>query len=109
MLAAEIIREVALGQLEHEVPHALNVEVIEWSRRKSGVIYVEANITVERDSQKGIVIGSKGQMLKRIGADARRQIERELGIRVYLELYVKVRGRWRDDDAWLRRYGYKPE
>lgn len=108
-LGAEIIREIALGQLEHEVPHALNVEIIEWSRRKSGVIYIEANLTVERDSQKGIVIGAKGQMLKKIGAEARRQIESELGIRAYLELYVKVRDRWRDDDAWLRRYGYKPE
>lgn len=108
-LAAEIIREVALGQLEHEVPHAINVEIIEWTQRKSGVIYIEANLTVERDSQKGIVIGAKGHMLKKIGADARRHIENELGIRVYLELYVKVRNRWRDDDAWLRRYGYKPE
>ncbi len=85
-LAAEIIREIALGQLEHEVPHAINVEIIEWAQRKSGVIYIEANLTVERDSQKGIVIGAKGQMLKKIGAEARRQIEAELGIRVFLEL-----------------------
>jgi GTPase len=107
-IAAEIIREVALNRLEQEVPHSLNVEVEEWTERPNGKIYVAANIFVERESQKGIVIGAGGQMLKQISTEARRQIERELDVRLYLEVWVKVREKWRDHESWLNRWGYKP-
>jgi GTPase len=107
-IAAEIIREVALNRREQEVPHSLNVEVEEWTERPNGKIYVAANIFVERESQKGIVIGAGGQMLKQISTEARRQIERELEVRLYLELWVKVREKWRDQESWLNRWGFKP-
>ncbi|MDQ4076669.1 MAG: GTPase Era, partial [Chloroflexota bacterium] len=107
--AAEIIREAALYHLEQEVPHSLNVEVDEWQERDGGKTYVSATIYVERESQKGIVIGGGGRMLKRIASDARREIERTMHIPIYLDLWVKVREKWRDSEAWLNRWGYKPE
>lgn len=109
VLAAEMIRELALHHLNQEVPHSLNVEVREWTKRKNGMVYIEAIIFVERKGQKGIVIGANGQMLKRISSEARAQIEQELGIRTYLELWVKVRNKWRNSENWLNRWGYKPE
>lgn len=108
-IAAEIIREAALRHLDREVPHSLNVEVDEWEVRDNGVAYVSATIFVERDSQKRIVIGAGGQMLKRISSDARREIERTLGTRLFLEIWVKVREKWRNSDNWLGRWGYKTE
>ncbi len=109
VLAAEIVREVALHHLMQEVPHSLNVEVRDWKKRRNGMIYIEAIIYVERKGQKRIVIGTKGQMLKEISTKARVEIERELGKRIYLELWVKVRDKWRNSENWLRRWGYKPE
>lgn len=109
VLAAEMIREAALRHLEQEVPHSLNVEVGEWVERGNGLLYLDATIFVERDSQKGIVIGAKGKMLKRISSEARAEMEREFGRPIFLELWVKVREKWRDSDSWLRRWGYKPE
>lgn len=108
-LAAEIVREAALRNLDQEVPHSVNVVVDEWTQRPNGVTYIGATIFVERDTQKGIVIGAGGQMLKRISTQARTEIERELGAQVYLDLWVKVRDRWRNNESWLNRWGYKPE
>lgn len=109
MLVAEMIREVALRYLEQEVPHSLSVEIAEWKARKKGKTYIHAIIYVERKSQKGIVIGAKGKMLKRISREARLEIERELGLELYLELWVKVREKWRNSENWLNRWGYKPD
>lgn len=109
VIVAEMIREVALHHLMQEVPHSLNVEVRDWKKRRNGMIYIEAIIYVERKGQKRIVIGTKGQMLKEISTKARLEIERELGKRIYLELWVKVRDKWRNSENWLRRWGYKPE
>lgn len=106
LFAAELVREAALRYLREEVPHGLEVVVEEWELRKNGVLFVAAKILVERDSHKGIVIGAKGKMLKRIGAAARREIERAAGRRVYLELFVSVRPGWRKDGAELHRLGF---
>jgi GTPase len=97
-LAAEFIREQALRLLDQEVPHGVMVEIEEWKQRKNGLVFVAAVIYVERDSQKGILIGKRGAMLKDIGQQARREMERELEIKVYLELYIKVREAWRESD-----------
>jgi GTP-binding protein Era len=98
VLAAEFIREQALQLLDQEVPHGVVVEIEDWKERANGMNYVGATIFVERDSQKGILIGRHGSMLKELGARARREMERELEIKVYLELWVKVREQWRESD-----------
>ncbi|MFC1463222.1 MAG: GTPase Era [Candidatus Brachytrichaceae bacterium NZ_4S206] len=102
-LAAEFVREQALHFLEQEVPHGIAVAIEEWQPRPNGVIYIAATVYVERESQKGILIGKGGEMLKKIGANARKEIERELGTKVYLELWAKVRPGWRRDDVWVAR------
>jgi len=106
-MVAELIREKALKYLEQEVPHAIEVLIDEWEERANGMIYIEAVILVEKDSQKGIVIGAKGSMLKKIGQSARQEIEAHLQRKTYLELRVKVRARWREDEKELRRLGYQ--
>lgn len=108
-VAAELVREQVLRHLHEEVPHAVAVVVEEFKERTSDMTYVAATIYVERESQKGIVLGEAGKMLKRIGQDARREIEQLLSTRVYLELWVKVVPHWRRDDAYLRRFGYRIE
>jgi GTP-binding protein Era len=105
-IAAELIREQVLRYTRQEVPHAVAVVVEEFKEREGGAIYVAANVFVEKDSQKGIVIGRQGQMLRQIGSAARQEIERMTGGRVYLDLWVKVRKRWRRDERELRRLGY---
>jgi len=105
-IAAELIREQVLRNTRQEVPHAVAVVVEEFKERENGAVYVAANIFVERESQKGIIIGRKGQMLRQIGAHARPEIERMVGGRVFLELWVKVRKNWRKDETELRRMGY---
>ena len=105
-IAAELIREQVLRHARQEVPHAVAVVVEEFKERDNGVIYVAANIFVERDSQKGIIIGRRGQMLRQIGAAARQEIERMTNGRVYLDLWVKVRKGWRRDERELHRLGY---
>jgi GTP-binding protein Era len=97
-----------LRLLEKEVPHAVAVVVEEFKERPNGTIYISANIYTERTSQKGIVIGRQGRMLKRIGRDARIVLEQFLGHKVYLELWVKVRKNWRRDERYLRQLGYAP-
>ena len=105
-VASELVREQVLGKLHQEVPHAIAVVVEQFKQRPTGVTYIAATIYVEKDSQKAIVIGAKGKMLKQIGTSARREIERSLNVKVYLELRVKVRPRWRRDDVALRHVGY---
>jgi len=106
-IATELIREAALIFLRDEVPHALAVRLDEFSERENGNAYIAATLLVERDSQKGIVIGEKGAMLKKIGSAARKEIEAMSGRKVYLELRVKVEKDWRDNENALRRLGYK--
>ena len=80
--------------------------VDQFKERSEDLTYISANVFVERDTQKAIILGRGGEMIKRIGRDARREIEDLLGTRVYLELWVKVRKKWRKDDKELRRLGY---
>jgi GTP-binding protein Era len=107
-VAAELVREQVLMNLRDEVPHSVAVTINEFKVRNEEMTYISAVIFVERESQKGIVLGKEGQMLKRIGQGARQQIEEMLGTRVYLDLWVKVRPKWRDRDDELRRLGYAP-
>lgn len=104
---SEIIREKLFLQCREEVPYMTTVEIVEFKEREMGKTFISADIIVERDSQKGIVIGAKGAMLKEIGRLARRDIEQFVGHPVFLELHVKVR-KWREDQKWLDRLGYKP-
>ncbi len=105
-IVAELIREQVLRHTYHEVPHSVAVVVEEFEEREEGVIYIAANVFVERESQKGIVIGRGGRMIRRIGSDAREAVERLVGGRVYLDLWVKVREGWREDERELRRLGF---
>jgi GTP-binding protein Era len=106
-IAADLIREAALIQLRDEVPHAVAVLVDEFKERANGVAYIAATILVERESQKGIVIGEGGRMLKQIGTSARREIETMAGHKVFLQLRVKVEKDWRNNESVLKRLGYK--
>ena len=106
-IAAEMIREAALIYLQQEVPHALAVRLDEFTERGEAGAYIAATLFVERESQKGIVIGDAAAMLKKIGSAARKEIESMSGRKVYLELRVKVAKDWRNDEAALRRFGYK--
>ena len=105
-IVAELVREQVLRFVHQEVPHAVAVVVEEWKQRREDLTYIGATVFVEKDSQKGIIIGEGGRMLKRIGRAAREEIERLVGNRVYLELWVKVRAKWRRDEQELRRLGY---
>jgi GTP-binding protein Era len=106
-IAAEIVREKVLLNLEQEVPHAVAVEVEEFAERSPTLTYIRVVIYVERDSQKGILIGRGGAMLKKIGSEARADLEHLLGTQVYLEPWVKVLKNWRQDERLLARLGYK--
>ena len=106
-IAAELIREAALIFLRDEVPHALAVRMDEFTERGEEGAFIAATLFVERDSQKGIVIGEGGAMLKKIGSAARKEIETMSGRKVYLELRVKLSKNWRDNEDALCRFGYK--
>jgi GTP-binding protein Era len=106
-IAIELIREAALVYLQQEVPHALAVRLDEFSERENGDAYIAATLLVERESQKGIVIGEGGAMLKKIGTAARKEIEAMSGRKVFLQLRVKVDKDWRDNENALRRLGYR--
>ncbi len=106
LIVAELIREKILKLTRDEVPHSIAVEIQEMKVRENDNLYVRAEIYVERPSQKGIVIGAKGALLKLIGQQARRDIEALLGNKVYLELWVKVKPDWRNRDQLLRQLGY---
>jgi GTP-binding protein Era len=106
-IAADLIREAALVFLRDEVPHALNVRIDEFTERSDVGAYIVATIVVERESQKGIVIGEGGAMLKKIGSAARKEIEAMSGRKVFLELRVKLVKDWRNDEDALKRFGFK--
>ncbi len=105
-LAAELIREAALRHLHDEVPHGVEILVEEWAERPNGVLYIAAQLVIERESHKGIVIGRGGTMLRRIGLEGRQAIEGLTGRPVYLDLTVRVRPNWRTQPAELRRLGH---
>ena len=106
-IAADLIREACLNKLRDEVPHGVGVRVDEFAERENGMLYIAATVFVERNSQKGILIGEGGRMMKDIGSAARRQIEEMGGRPVFLELRVKVLKDWRNDENALQRFGYK--
>ncbi|MFN8420154.1 MAG: GTPase Era [Anaerolineae bacterium] len=106
-IASEIVREKVMHNTEREVPHAIAVEVDEFKERSATLTYIAASVYVERDSQKPIIIGKQGALLKKISTEAREEIEKLLDTKVYLELQVKVQKDWRRDDVFLQRLGYK--
>lgn len=106
-IAADLIREAVLNHLRDEVPHSVAVRIDEYKERDHHGAYIEATLFVERDSQKGIVIGQGGSMLKDIGTFARKEIESMSGRKVYLKLRVKVRKNWRNDESALRLFGFR--
>lgn len=109
-MAAELIREQIMLQLRDEIPYGVAVQVDQFKERDNGVTYISANIFVERDSHKAIVIGAKGSQLRQIGAAARKEIEALLEGKVFLELWVKVEPKWRRNENALKRLGYsRPE
>ncbi|MBO4685359.1 MAG: GTPase Era [Lachnospiraceae bacterium] len=107
-IAAEMIREKALRNLEEEIPHGVAVLIDRMKEREGGtLIDLDATIICEKESHKGIIIGKKGLMLKKIGTEARRDIEMMTGTKVNLKLWVKVKENWRDSDVMIRNYGYR--
>ncbi len=106
-IAADLIREAALIHLRDEVPHGINVRIDEFTERGEGGAYIAATVFVERETHKGIVIGQGGAMLKKIGTAARQEIEAMSGRKVFLELRVKVRKNWRDNEQALKWFGFK--
>ncbi len=105
----ELIREQTLLQLREEIPHSIAVGLEQMEPRPNGTLFVSGFIFVERESQKKIVIGEGGARIRDIGAGARKEIESQLSRKVYLELRVKVREKWRENQTWLRRFGYAEE
>lgn len=108
-LAAELIREQLMLQLRDEIPYGVAVQILDFKERTNGSSYISANIFVERKNHKQIIIGAKGQQLKKLGAAARTQIEEMMEGKVFLELWVKVEPNWRRNARALRRFGYLNE
>ena len=108
-ICAELVREKLLQCLDKEIPHGTAVEVTRFSERDNGMLDLEVTIFCEKDSHKGIIIGKKGAMLKRIGELARHDIEDFMGTKVNLQTWVKVRENWRDSMASLRNFGYSDQ
>jgi GTP-binding protein Era len=106
-MVSEIIREKIIENTSEEIPHSVAVEVTSWNEKKDGLLVIGANIYVEREGQKGIIIGNKGKLLKHIGTKARQDIEKLLDSRIFLELWVKVKKGWRDDKNMLNELGYR--
>lgn len=102
---SEMIREKIFDLFDEEIPYHTTVLVHEF-KQKSSLIKIGANIIVQRDTQKSIIIGEGGKMIKKIGTDSRKEIEKFLGQKIFLELFVKVRPKWRENDTFLREYGY---
>lgn len=102
-IAADLIREACLNNLRYEVPHGIVVRIDEYTERNEHGVYIEATIFVERESHKGIVIGMNGQMLKKIGTAARKEIEAMSGKKIFLQLRIKVRKNWRDDEKLVKQ------
>lgn len=106
LLAAEFVREKYLARLREELPHSLAVVVNDMTTRDDGLVHIEATVYVERDSQKGMVIGKGGTLLKTVGSEARQDIESVLGTKVFLDLRVKVEKDWQRHDQVLDRMGF---
>jgi len=105
-IVAEIIREKIFRMTRDEVPYSVAVVVDSFKERPDGLVSIQATVNVERDSQKGIVIGRRGDMLKRIGSQSRQEIERLLDTKVFLELFVRVSGEWSENSRMLKEFGY---
>lgn len=105
-IVAEIVREKALHALNDEIPHGIAVTIEKMKERKNGITDIEATIVCEKASHKGIIIGKGGAMLKKIGSNARYEIEKMLEGKVNLQIWVKVRKEWRDNDILLKNFGY---
>jgi GTP-binding protein Era len=108
-ICAELVREKLLKCLDKEVPHGTAVEVTRFSEREDGIIDLDVTIYCEKESHKGIIIGKKGAMLKKIGELARRDIETFMGTKVFLQTWVKVKENWRDSQAAIRNFGFTEE
>ena len=108
-IAAEIVREKLLLCLDKEIPHGTAVEIVKWSEREDGIIDMHATIYCEKDSHKGIIIGKRGAMLKKISSLARQDVENFMGTKVYLETWVKVKENWRDNVNLIKNFGFKDE
>ena len=108
-ICAELVREKLLLCLDKEIPHGTAVEVTKFSERENGIIDMDVTIYCEKDSHKGIIIGKKGAMLKKIGEMARTDIEAFMGTKVFLQTWVKVKENWRDSNALLRNFGFTEE
>ena len=106
---AESIREKILWNLDREIPHGTAVEITRFSERDNGIIDIDATIYCEKASHKGIIIGKRGDMLKKISTQARTDMERFMGEKVYLETWVKVKENWRDNPAAIQNFGYTEE
>lgn len=106
-IVAELIREQVLLNTQEEIPHSVAVDIDEISEQPSGLVKIRATIYVERDSQKGIIIGKRGSMLKTIGTEARKQIEQLLATKVFLDIWVKVKKDWRNKAGSLHEFGYQ--
>lgn len=105
-IVAELIREKALRFMKNEIPHGIAVEITKMATRKNGLTDIEADIVCEREAHKKIIIGSAGNMVKRIGTSARIEIEELLENKVNLKIFVKVRKEWRDSDIQMKNFGY---
>lgn len=108
-ICAEIVREKLLFCLDKEIPHGVAVEVTKFSERENGIIDMDATIYCEKASHKGIIIGKNGAMLKKIGEQARREIETFMGTKCYLQTWVKVKENWRDNVNLIQNFGYRDE
>lgn len=108
-ICAELIREKILRNLEKEIPHGTAVEIDRFSEREDGIVDIDATIYCEKNTHKGIIIGKNGSMLKKIGAEAREDIENLLDTKVFLQTWVKVKENWRDSEMLLKNFGFKEE
>ncbi|MDF2836055.1 MAG: GTP-binding protein Era [Paenibacillus sp.] len=106
-VCAELVREKILHMTREEIPHSIAVTIEDMRVQDNGVVYIGAVIFVERDSQKGIIIGKRGELLKEVGKQARKDIEALLGSRIFLELWVKVKKDWRNQERVLKDLGYR--
>ena len=106
-ICAELVREKILRSLDKEVPHGTAVEITKFSERENGIVDVETTIYCEKASHKGILIGKSGSMLRKIGAEAREDMEALLGTKVFLQTWVKVKENWRDSEVQIRNFGYR--
>ena len=108
-ICAELLREKLLKLLDKEIPHGTAVEISRFKEREDGLVEIEATIYCEKDSHKGIIIGKKGSMLKKIGESARADMEQFLDTKVFLQTWVKVKENWRDSESLLKNFGFRDD